>query len=506
MMLLGWIAVAKRDLRWSEIQTMKSIDLENRSVNFERREFHVEPKDLCMSLVERRSDDVVEFAHATIKLWVFVLPNLERLPILRFLLEKGDIVCPAENLKLATLCVDYLNLPMFQGPVLRDPVANGEYGFMDYAVLFWVRHLEAGIVDDNSQTVLMNQLSESLGVFLEVHWNSPSARLSVHKRTRDRLQNLHFMADKVDRLAQAVSSARKHLNFYGQIQKSEVALKLPEIVRNVRKVLEDYVSESHPESVQVEITRKHGTNLFKCPRFSCQSFTIGFPNAAERDKHISKHERPFRCTYETCDDYVLAFISAAEQQKHIREVHQSSKLQDEGFPTDQDVERSLQPPDPPPEPEPEIQPEEPQADSSSSDTEPEPAAPAAGPVAGSKMVRPPKRVRITEWTCQPCNRVFKKKFNYTSHMHTHTGDKPFKCSQCDYSSARRNDYRRHMGTHSSEREHVCQGFLRNGDRWGCGKSFNRADILSQHHRSNVGKECVRPLALERDSQRLLYLE
>ena len=70
-MLLGWIAVAKRDLRWFEIQTMKSIDPENRSVNFEKREFHLEPKDFCMSLVERRSDDVVEFAHATVKQYAF---------------------------------------------------------------------------------------------------------------------------------------------------------------------------------------------------------------------------------------------------------------------------------------------------------------------------------------------------------------------------------------------------------------------------------------------------
>jgi hypothetical protein len=67
LMLLGWIAVAKRDLRWFEIQTMKSINLEKRWVDFERQEFHAEPKDLCMSLVERRSDDVVEFAHATVR-------------------------------------------------------------------------------------------------------------------------------------------------------------------------------------------------------------------------------------------------------------------------------------------------------------------------------------------------------------------------------------------------------------------------------------------------------
>ena len=426
---------------------------------------------------------------------------------LRFLLDEGEISGSAEDLKMATLCIDYMNLPMFQGPILREPVSMGEDGCMDYAGLHWVRHLEAGIVDDESHSSLMRLLSESLGIFLQIHWNSPTARLSVPKRTRARLQHFRSMADEMDQLEQAVSSARKHLNFYGQIQKSETVLKLPEIVRNVRKALEKYVSESHSESMQKEImqkeiVRKHGTNLFKCHRFSCQSFTTGFPNAAERDKHIGKHERPFRCTYEECANYVLGFTSAAEQQKHIRECYYASRNQDEEFPTDQDVEKSLQPPEPP-EPVPEVQPEEPQDESASSDTEPEPAAPTtAGPAPVPKMVRPPKRVRITEWTCQPCNKVFKKKYNYSSHMHRHTGDKPYKCNRCDYSSARRNDYRRHLLTHSTERGFVCQGFLKNESGGDAERSFNRADILSQHHRSNVGKECVRPLILERDSERL----
>jgi hypothetical protein len=424
---------------------------------------------------------------------------------LRFLLEEGDITNSAENLKMATLCINYMNLPMFVGPVLPDLVSTGEYAFMDYAVLYWVRHLEVGVVDGESDNDLMKQLSESLGVFLDLHWNSPTARLSVPKRTRTRLQHFSSLADKMDELEQAVTSARKHLSVYGQIQKSETVLKLPEIVRNVRKVLEEYVSESHPNSVQKEIARKYGTNLFKCPRFSCQSFTAGFPNAAERNKHINKHERPFRCTYEECDNYVLGFTSAADQQKHIREAHPTSKLQEDEFPTDQDIEKSLHPPESP-EPVPEVQPEEPEAESSSSDTEPEPAqTTAAGPAPVAKMVRPPKRVRVTEWTCQPCNKVFKKKYNYDSHMHKHTGDKPYKCNRCDYSSARQSDYKRHLLTHSTQRNFVCQGFLNNGERWGCGKSFSRADILSQHHRSNVGRECLRPHLLDRDSERFRHL-
>jgi hypothetical protein len=418
------------------------------------------------------------------------------------LLEKGGLSGAAEDLKMSTLCVDYMNLPIFQEPVVREALSNGSYGFMDYAVLYWVRHLEARAADVENHTALIKDLSESLGAFLENHWNSPTARLPATKRTRALLQRFGSMAGKMDQLEQAVSSARKQLNFYGQVQKSETALTLPDIVRSVRKTLEEYASES--ELAAGELAAKYGTNLFKCPRFSCQFFTAGFLTAAERDKHINKHERPFRCTFESCDNHVLAFTSKAEQQTHIKEAHHASEIQDEEFPSNEDIEESLKLPEPSV-PVPQAQPDELEAQSSSSDSEPEPAAPAVA-AAIPQMVKPPKRVRVTEWKCTTCSLVFKKKYNYSSHMHIHTGDKPNKCSKCDYSSARMSDYRRHLLTHSSERGHVCRGFLKSGEQWGCGRSFSRADILSQHYRSNVGRECVRRILLERDAQRLPFSE
>jgi hypothetical protein len=67
LMLLGWLVCAKRSLKMHEIQTMKSIDLDSRAIEFERRRFRVSPKELCESLVEVREDGTIELVHMTAK-------------------------------------------------------------------------------------------------------------------------------------------------------------------------------------------------------------------------------------------------------------------------------------------------------------------------------------------------------------------------------------------------------------------------------------------------------
>jgi hypothetical protein len=68
LMLFGWLVCAKRSLKWHEIQGLKSINLDEQSVEFERQRFVVTPKDLCESLVEIRSDGTLELVHLTAKL------------------------------------------------------------------------------------------------------------------------------------------------------------------------------------------------------------------------------------------------------------------------------------------------------------------------------------------------------------------------------------------------------------------------------------------------------
>ena len=66
--LLGWLVCAKRPLRWHEIQGAISINLEAQNVDFEERKLRISAKELCGSLVERRSDDPIELVHLTANL------------------------------------------------------------------------------------------------------------------------------------------------------------------------------------------------------------------------------------------------------------------------------------------------------------------------------------------------------------------------------------------------------------------------------------------------------
>jgi hypothetical protein len=63
--LLGWIACAKRPMKWYEIQGAVSVDFEHQKVDYESRMHRVHRKVLCASLVEIRSDESIELVHAT---------------------------------------------------------------------------------------------------------------------------------------------------------------------------------------------------------------------------------------------------------------------------------------------------------------------------------------------------------------------------------------------------------------------------------------------------------
>lgn len=63
--IFRWLCYAKRPLRWHEIQAAQAINLDSQCVEWERRRFRVEPKDLCGSLVALSRDGTVDFVHST---------------------------------------------------------------------------------------------------------------------------------------------------------------------------------------------------------------------------------------------------------------------------------------------------------------------------------------------------------------------------------------------------------------------------------------------------------
>lgn len=354
----------------------------------------------------------------------------------------------------------------------------------------------------------MTDLAESLEIFIEQHWNSPTAEFTLAKRHSDKISYFRALPF-YDRLEQAVASTKRQLKHFGKMREEEIALNLVDTVCKVRKALENIISDEQEPTIQQAIKDRYGSNLFKCPRFSCQFFTIGFPSADERDVHISKHERPFRCSDEKCVGYTFGFSSIAEREKHMKENHLERIVQDEEFPTEEDVERSIvnhqvaadmiQVPDP-----------QAQTDSigdtttavteqgesvseseaeSEAESEPEP------------QYRPrEKRVRQTEFKCKHCGVIYKKRYNLQSHLLTHESTRSHVCSVCRKGFARFGDLRRHMSTHTGQRRFICSGTLNNGTTWGCGKSFARADTLSKHHESRVGRACIQLLRQEQERE------
>ncbi|PVI01289.1 hypothetical protein DM02DRAFT_525316 [Periconia macrospinosa] len=472
MMVLGWLVCAKRSLKMHEIQTMKSINLERRVVEFERRRFRVEPKDLCESLVEVRDDGTVELVHMTAR---------------SFLANSEFLDAVSEELRLTTLCIDYLNLPSFDEPYTERAVLAGEYGFMEYAILYWVRHLEAGLKSSNSEhDELHEHLTESFEILIQQHWNNPPGDgRSVSNRTREMLE-IFSGSEKYLQIQLAVTLTDKELKNFGDLRPDQSALDFAKIVSDVRHCIETTVQNIRDQRTRDDLKLKYGINLFKCPRFSCRYFNEGFSSADERDKHIERHERPFRCTDEHCRGSKIGFATKTHLEKHRKENHPDTTERPHDFPTEEEIIESMN--DDVPEPEAEPDPE-PQTEEEENDTETQPD------IVVPEQSAAPRRKTKQDYECSHCNKKFNKKFNWQSHLKSHGEGQQLHCPHCDVTCKRSGDLARHMRLHDPDIAVTCGGILWNGQRWGCGQSFARADILRSHYQSKRGRQCI----AERDS-------
>lgn len=390
------------------------------------------------------------------------------------------------------LCIDYLNLPSFESTPTKQLVLDGEYGFMEYAVLYWVRHLEAGLSNITNEDSVLEEFAESLGVFLDVHWKSPTATIKVPKKVELMLDHLKTYSPSI-RLGPAIASTKKQLRHFGELRKEECALDLGEVVARIRTQLELVASESLNALDNLEPA--YGLNLFRCPRFSCHYFTHGFLSEPDRRKHLDRHERPHRCTDEICViGFIIGFATPHQLAKHIKDNHSASSNLDEQFPSEQEIAQSMRKDTDTTlvnEPMPSIQPPEAQESESASHSESESDSGHASQhevlVNPSDNTPYTKQKRQTEFSCEHCGKTFGKRYNWFSHLKSHGASEQFRCSQCGTVCARQSDFTRHMRSHAQGKRYACHGVFDNGQR--CGKVFVRADILRSHHKSKKGQRC-----------------
>lgn len=369
---------------------------------------------------------------------------------------------------------------------------------MEYAILHWLRHLEAGMSSASpDQDNSCQSLTESLEVLVEQYWNEPtdsgaSMSKSVFKRTRDLLQ--HFShCQSFSRIQLALVLTDKELKHFGDVRPEKAALNFAGVVKAVRSCVETYVLQSSDPDAAGALTSKYGRNLFKCPRFSCNYFTEGFSSPEERDKHVERHERPARCTDEHCRGSQIGFATQAQLDRHLKENHPDMTERNHNFPTDEEIIDSMREASPESEAaiehEPQVVPQLQQPLAI-----PDPAAPPASEEAEPQPAQPRdtvKRQRTKQdYKCAHCDRTFNKKYNWESHLQTHGNNQRLQCPYCKETCARQSDLLRHVKLHNPGSAVTCGGVLSDGRRWGCGVNFARADTLRTHYKSKRGRRCL----------------
>ncbi|CAG7998786.1 unnamed protein product [Penicillium salamii] len=442
--VLGWIVCAKRPLRWREIQGALSIDMEGSVVDYDKRLLE-SPKGLFAALVEMQADDTVELVHGTAR---------------EYLLGKRVVQMKDVDYSLSVLCMTYLSFPEFgldrNDDEISVDIQNGSHAFYDYASACWAMHLQSGVPGSESGDTL-EQLRETLEVFVELHWSSSAKDLLISSKLTETLAVLddseHFC-----QILQAVAWHNKQIDPRSPGPTADDALGLWQMTKRWRDTMEKFLSQTLESTQRQQIERFYGTNLFKCPRLNCFFYHRGFSTAEQRHRHISKHERPFHCIVSGCHVASFGCISEKELNEHLFDYHGIDKSHDLEFPD---------------------------------------------PTIRQISDKLPKKKSEAKFFCDMCHKVFTRNHNLKNHVRaTHLAEKLYQCvngHEAPVEFTRKDLFDRHMASHKAKEEktYICQGSLKDGSTWGCKKPFPRADNLANHLKSRKGRKCIRPLMQQR---------
>ncbi|KAH7125933.1 hypothetical protein EDB81DRAFT_730245 [Dactylonectria macrodidyma] len=396
--IFGWLAYAKRPLKWHELQAALSVNIDDHG-GVEVQDCMIRLRDniqnVCGSLVHMPGGTSIDFIHQTAK---------------EFIMENENLDAKTLECDLSLLCLSYLSHACFQkglGAQQRESWARkGHYALQDYAVSQWQSHLNAFI--ENSPT-LFNDLNHStmyrsktagvLQAFCDVYSRSLKEINKAQKETEAKDANQaegscqpFKQQDFHTNLLLVWTHVVRHQNL-GFKERNKISMKqLEDILKGTRSTLESLASEMEECG---ELTEFYGKNAFKCTRITCDYFYEGFDKEASVKSHSNRHDRPFPCTVPECSLVPFGFSTNKDLEKHLRTYHPDMSDQLSGF---AQLDRRVVP--------------------------------------------------NAKFQCTLCQRSYTRQANLNGHMNSaHLGMRPYACSTCGKEFARKNDRTRHERIH-----------------------------------------------------------
>ncbi|TEY63394.1 hypothetical protein BOTCAL_0155g00160 [Botryotinia calthae] len=322
-------------------------------------------------------------------------------PMRCYLIDKSHVKIVLEEQKLAVMCLRYLLFQCFDPTTPDNQIhhyANeGYYAFQEYAIVYWVDHLES-LIEQLSLSDLENSeqcdLGSAIAEFYEIFGIQNTNRSDVPSFLEDRCTHL-VGSDQLDSLLLLLSHTRKVRADQDELTEPK---ELKIILEKVRSYLTKLSKSKNLTIVEKEkLNTYYGSKWIKCPRHACFYFYEGFPDESSRDKHLLRHEKPFLCTDLNCLRKHWGYSTENELKRHVLLEH------------------------------------------------PNPAA------FGGKF--PKVKKEPVKHQCDKCESSFTRSSGLKIHQRTHDGIRPFKCESpgCSATFVRKWDRDRHAkSTHSGK--------------------------------------------------------
>ncbi|SPO04663.1 uncharacterized protein DNG_07348 [Cephalotrichum gorgonifer] len=379
-LLLGWLVCAKRPLKWHEMQAILSFDPEKGEVDLDNRMLRHNVRKYLGSLVHVLDGGHIRLIHSTAR--EHIVQNCH--------INKEEVQC-----KLATLCLQYLSLPIFKSDYSdeqrRKDARRGYFSFQDYACSKWHSHIDTVIRECSAflhvSPGALTEFSSALNTFLSTH----GAQLTATHHddlTHDHIDKSHPLSIRGPLLKLWSHIFTHQKGSFAERSKVGILQIDASLLAN-RAALETF----KPTDFSVDLDTigdYYGPNLFKCRRSLCRFFHVGYDTQSAREEHDKRHDRPYPCPL-SCKSAPLGFSTGKDKDRHVRVYH--PELID-GLSAFED-----------------------------------------------------RRQAVGSFTCRMCSKPFTRKVNLQGHERSHFGDRPYPCPTCGKAFARINDCRRHEKIH-----------------------------------------------------------